>query len=196
MSDLFERPLQYASSQAWLDAVLADFDTFLSDHASAEKKASSMAVTMISHYPDRKALVNAMAELAIEELSHYREVIKLIHDRGLQLQPDVKDPYVVNFRKQALRNGSDVYMLDQLLLAGIVEARGAERFGLIAQGLSEPKLQRFYDAITKSEQRHHLVFFDLAKCYFEAEVVQQRLAELVVLEAKICAELPIRAALH
>ena len=32
------------SPDAWLDAVLADFDSFLKDHASCEKKASGMAL--------------------------------------------------------------------------------------------------------------------------------------------------------
>lgn len=196
MADLYEQPLQYASNQAWLDAVLADFDTFLQDHASAEKKASGMAVGLISHYPDRTELVTTMAELAIEELSHYREVIKLIHARGHNLRGDTKDAYVVQFRKQGLRNGSDVYLLDQLLVAGIIEARGAERFGLIAEALPSGSLKRFYEAIAKSERRHHTVFFDLATTYFANATVQARLHSLVALEAAICAKLPARAALH
>ncbi len=36
----------------WIGSVMADFDAFLLDHASAEKKASGMAMSMISHYPD------------------------------------------------------------------------------------------------------------------------------------------------
>ncbi len=46
---------------------MADFDSFLLDHAAAEKKASGMAVSMLSHYPDRVELVAAMADLAVEE---------------------------------------------------------------------------------------------------------------------------------
>ncbi len=54
------------SPPAWSEAVLADFDSFLSDHASCEKKASGMALSVASHYPDRPRLLNAMAELAAE----------------------------------------------------------------------------------------------------------------------------------
>ena len=57
-----------------------------------------MAISMISHYPDRKELVTEMADLAIEELSHYKEVIKVIHERGNQLGADSKDAYVIGFR--------------------------------------------------------------------------------------------------
>lgn len=196
MSDLLEQPLRCASSEAWLATVLANFDEFLYDHASAEKKASGMAITMISHYPDRIELVEVMAELAIEELNHYREVIKLIHARGNHLRGDTKDAYVIAFRKKGLRNGTQDYFLDQLLLAGIIEARGAERFGLIAGGLESGDLKRFYQAIAESEQRHHRVFFDLAARYFDAEKLLQRLQEMVDIEAEICAQLPVRAALH
>jgi tRNA-(ms[2]io[6]A)-hydroxylase len=87
--------LRFNTSSAWAEAVHADFDTFLKDHAAAEKKASGMAISMISHYPDRIELVNVMTDLAIEELTHYREVIKWLHQRGSQLGADVKDPYVI-----------------------------------------------------------------------------------------------------
>lgn len=190
-----ESPLQFVTPPAWLETVLADFDTFLSDHASAEKKASGMAISMISHYPDRAELVGVMSELAIEELSHYREVIKLIYNRGKTLQADVKDPYVVQFRK-AFRQDSEAFLLDRLLVGGLIEARGAERFGIIAEGLADAKLKQFYQTITRSEQRHHLVFFDLAKTYFEPEIVTERCIELANIEAEICAGLALRAALH
>ena len=76
---------------------MSNFDSFLLDHAAAEKKASGMAMSMLSHYPDKVELVMAMADLAIEELSHYREVVKWIHRRGLLTAADKKDPYIIAF---------------------------------------------------------------------------------------------------
>jgi tRNA-(ms[2]io[6]A)-hydroxylase len=93
-----DSPLRFATPGAWTDAVMADFDSFLLDHAAAEKKASGMAISMLSHYPDRVDLVAAMADLAVEELTHYREVVKWIHRRGLVTAADRKDPYVLAFR--------------------------------------------------------------------------------------------------
>ncbi len=187
--------LQYPSPAGWLEAVLDDFDSFLQDHASAEKKASGMAINMISHYPDRIRLVEVMADLAIEELNHYREVLRLLHQRGLHPAADGKDPYVAQFRK-TLRKGSDAYFLDQLLIAGIIEARGAERFGLVAEALPVGKLKTFYRAITRSEYRHYETFFELARVYFPEHAVDQRIACLLDTEAEICAGLPHRPALH
>lgn len=187
--------LRFNTSAAWASAVLDDFDTFLKDHAAAEKKASGMAISMISHYPDRIELVNVMTDLAIEELTHYREVIKWLHQRGSQLGADMKDPYVIAMR-DTIRQGRDVYLLDRLITGGIIEARGAERFGLVAEALDEGQLKKFYQAIANSEKRHFDTFVDLAFLYFDRGIVEQRIEELLDVEARICSELPIRAALH
>jgi len=187
--------LRYQTSSEWLDIVLADFDSFLQDHAGAEKKASGMAISMISHYPDRMLLVEKLAELAIEELNHYREVIKILHRRNLQLGADRRDPYVIEFRK-AIREGKDNYFLDRLLVAGIIEARGAERFELIAHGLPDGRLKNFYQSITNSEMHHRDLFKQLAENYFDIDRVNQRHCELLDVEAEIVRKLPLRPALH
>lgn len=187
--------LRYATPAAWTEAVLADFDAFLIDHAAAEKKASGMANSMLSHYPDRIKLVNAMIDLSIEEMTHFREVVRIMAERGLHLGADEKDPYINQFRT-AFRKGSEVYMLDRLLVGGIVEARGCERFGLVGEALEEGPLQNFYRAIAKSEAKHQDLFVDLANEYFDENTVTQRLDELLDYEAQIVKTLPIRAALH
>jgi len=138
--------LRYSTPFEWVQTVLADFDTFLIDHAQAEKKASGMAMSMLTHYPDKPELVNAMLDLSIEELAHFREVMKLMHTRHLQLTPDEKDPYV-NGLRQHIRKGTEHYMLDRLLTGAIIEARGCERFALIAQQYRPTeKTRRFFYA--------------------------------------------------
>jgi tRNA 2-(methylsulfanyl)-N6-isopentenyladenosine37 hydroxylase len=190
-----DSPLRYATPPAWTEAVMADFDAFLRDHAAAEKKASGMAISMLSHYPDRVALVAAMAELAVEELTHYREVVKWIHRRGLLTAADRKDHYVLALR-DAIRSGSEVYLLDRLLTASIIEARGAERFALVAAALPTGALKKFYLSIARSEERHYELFLNLAGRYLDARVIAARWDELLDIEAGIVAALPIRAALH
>lgn len=187
--------LKYATPQAWIDEVLNDFDAFLIDHAAAEKKASGMAISMLSHYPDKTKLVEAMSELAIEEMVHFRDVVKLIHQRGLILAADTKDEYINAFR-QLMRKGTDVYFLDRLLVGSIVEARGCERFGLIADALPAGDLKKFYLAITESERRHDDLFLKLAYEYFKPELIEKRMQELLEAEAEIVKSLPIRAMLH
>lgn len=193
--------LRYQTPPDWSKVVLDDFNTFLIDHAGAEKKASGMAMSMALHYADKPDIVSAMIDLSIEELEHFREVVKLMSARQLQLQKDEKDPYVNQLRKQA-RNGRDDYFLDRLLLGGVIEARGAERFGLIARALpaggspEEDALKNFYVAISRSEERHQNLFIELAESYFPAHIVTDRVNQLLDFEAQLSSKLPLRAALH
>lgn len=187
--------LKFKTPFHWTEAVLADFDAFLVDHAAAEKKASGMAMSMLSHYPDREKLVKAMVNLCIEEMTHFRQVLKILYERGLTPGADTKDEYVNQFRKH-FRKGSHEYMLDRLLIGGIIEARGCERFGLVAQALPDGNMKQFYHSIAESEAKHQELFIDLAKEYFAEDVVENRMADLLDAEAEIVAKLPHTAALH
>jgi tRNA-(ms[2]io[6]A)-hydroxylase len=187
--------LKFKTPDTWVEGVVNAMDVFLPDHATAEKKASSMAMTMVSHYPDKSELVAAMIDLALEELSHFRAVVRIMHERGLTLLPDQKDVYV-NALRRTFRQGKEFYFMDRLLIAGIIEARGAERFGLIAKALPEGDLKLFYDSITRSELGHQGLFLQLADKYFDPLPVRMRLEELLTTEAAIVSELPVRIALH
>lgn len=184
-----------ATPDGWLDAVLGDFESFLSDHASCEKKASGMALNIASHYPDRPSLLMAMADLAVEELSHYREVLKLMAQYGIQPGPDRKDAYVRGLN-DLIRRGPEYFLLDRLLVAAIIERRGAERFGMIAAAHPQPATQRFYRAITSSESRHWQLFIELALEHCPDQGLDGRLEELIAAEAELMLSQPFRAALH
>ncbi|MFT7490576.1 MAG: tRNA-(ms[2]io[6]A)-hydroxylase [Pseudohongiellaceae bacterium] len=188
--------LRIETSPRWTQTVLSNFDLFLNDHAQAEKKASGMALSMLSHYPDRTDLVREMIDLSIEELAHFREVIKLMQARGLQLGHDEKDPYVNQIRQHINKGDSEMYLLDRLLTGAIIEARGCERFGLIGAAHSEPELSSFYQLIAESEAKHHLLFITLAERYIDSKKVETRLNEWLDIEASIVQSLPLRAALH
>ena len=190
-----ETPLLIETDPNWIQAVLSDFDSFLQDHAAAEKKASGMALSMLSHYPDRILLVTKMTDLAIEELIHYREVLRWIHSRGLVTASDTKDPYVLGLR-QVIRKETNTYLLDRLLTASVIEARGAERFALIADAIERSPLKSFYKSLAKSEARHYRLFLELAEEYFDSSVIELRWKEILNIEAEVVSKLPIRAALH
>ena len=187
--------LHYTTPPEWTETVLADFDRFLLDHAAAEKKASGMAMSMVSHYPDKVDIVRTMTDLAVEELVHFKQVVKLIIARGLTMGNDEKDPYINALRKH-FRQGTEYFLLDRLLIAGIIEARGHERFGMVADALPSGQDKRFYHTITQSEAKHADIFQTLARNYFPEAEITARLDELLKLEGKICARLPFRAALH
>lgn len=187
--------LRTKTPSAWTRVVLGDFDSFLVDHAACERKASATALKLVSHYSDRTTLVRALIPFAQEELEHYAQVMAIILDGGLDTRPDEKDPYVGALMKLVER-GTEAYFLDRLLVLGIVEARGCERFGMVAEALEPGRLKDFYTDITRSEARHHGLFVRLAREYFPGEMVQQRLDELLDAEARIVGALPLRPTVH
>lgn len=86
--------------------------------------------------------------------------------------------------------------LDRLLVASVVETRGAERFRMVAEAQSEPELIRFYKNLWTSEAKHGHLFVKMALLYFDEKTVYSRLRWWVKEEAEIIDNLPIRSALH
>ena len=187
--------LRAPTPNGWLAAVLEDFGAFLLDHAACERKASASAMAFVAHYPDRRALVEGCIALAQEELAHFEAVWRRLDARGLTLPPDTRSPYMERLSKE-FRKGSDAYFLDRLLCAGIAEARGCERFGLVAGGLPPGEDRDFYREIARAEVRHQELYVRLAHAYFPAAEVEERLDALLAVEARVVGELPVRAALY
>lgn len=191
--------LKLPSDPGWVDVVLGDFDGFLLDHAACERKASATGMSFVARYPDRVEILDPLIAFAREELEHFHQVYRLCASRGLRLRGDTKDRYVKALL-ESVRNGRDERLLDRLLVAGVVEARGCERFGMVAEALAarpdDAEMARFYLDITRSEARHRGLFLRLARVYFDAETVALRLDELLDREAEIIGDLPLRAALH
>jgi tRNA-(ms[2]io[6]A)-hydroxylase len=187
--------LKSSTPPGWTAEVLADFDAFLLDHAGCERKASAAALALVAHYPDRRSLVNECLGLAREELSHFEAVWRLLDARGLTLRADTRSPYMDRLARE-FRQGSEAYFLDRLLAAAIAEARGCERFGLVAAALPEGHEREFYREIARAEVRHQELYVRLAREYFPQPEVDRRLEELLSAEARIVAALPLRPALY
>jgi len=188
--------LKVASSQEWLDAVMADFDSFLQDHADCERKASAMAMSFVAKYPDRNEIIPELIETGIEELEHFEQVYKIMRTRGLSLRHSIgEDVYVSQLIKQC-HSGRNERFMDRLLIASALETRGAERFRMVAEAQDDPELQKFYKALWTSEAKHGHIFVKMALHYFEEDKVYERLDWWMDREAEAIQSLEIKAALH
>jgi tRNA-(ms[2]io[6]A)-hydroxylase len=191
--------LRLATPPVWLDAVFSDFDAFLVDHAACERKASATGMSFVVKYPDCEPLIDPMIEFAREELEHFHLVYKQMARRRLRLADDYKDAYVNGLRSR-MRSGASHLLLDRLLVAGIVEARGCERLAMVTQALelrgTDPELIGMYQELARAESRHHALFFRLARKLFGEADTRQRADELLDFEAEHVARLPHRPAVH
>jgi tRNA-(ms[2]io[6]A)-hydroxylase len=187
--------LRTATPPEWADVALLDFDAFLLDHASCERKASAVGLSFITRYPERTLLIEPMIQFAREELEHFHQVYRIIESRGLALAEDAKDPYVGKLMA-VVRTGREERFLDRLLVSGVIEARGHERLTLIAERLEDSKLKQFYARLARAEGAHRNLFYDLARLYFKESIIGPRLEDLLALEADAMAAVPFRSALH
>ena len=184
------------SSSEWIEAVMNDFNSFLQDHANCERKASAMALSFVAKYPDRKEIIPELIETSIEELEHFQSVYNIMSERGVSLPSEIEQDLYVKKLLNSCRNGRNERFLDRLLLASIIECRGAERFRLVYENLDDPELKTFYHDLWASEAKHGNIFVKMSLIYFNKEEVYERLEELNTLESEVLASLPIKAALH
>lgn len=184
------------SPQEWVDAVINDFPSFLQDHADCERKASATAMSLVAKYPNRIEIIPELIETAVEELEHFQQVYAEMEKRGIQLAHSIpEDPYIKKLIKK-MHSGLEERFLDRLLIASVVETRGAERFRLVAEALEEEHLQKFYKMLWISEAKHGHIYVKMALHYFPEDKVYERLDWWLDQEAEIVRNLEIRAALH
>ena len=188
--------LSVPSPPAWIDAVMADFNAFLQDHADCERKASGFAMSMVAKYPDRTAIIPELIETALEEMEHFKLVYAVMAERGVPLAHVIpKDHYIENLMKLR-RTGREEHFLDRLCIGSVVESRGAERFRLVEEALDDPELKRFYKMLWTSEAKHGNIYVNMALEYFPEKEVYERLHWFNEREGEIVRTLDLRAALH
>jgi len=188
--------VKVASSKEWIEAVISDFDSFLQDHADCERKASAMAMSFVAKYPDRKEIIPDLIATGIEELEHFQQVYELMSSRGIPLSHSIgEDPYVKALIKLC-HSGREERFLDRLLVASVVETRGAERFRMVSEAQTDPEMHRFYKILWASEAKHGHLFVKLALNYFPKKMVYDRLEWWIEKESEVIQQLEIRPALH
>ena len=170
----------------WFAQVREHLAELLIDHAHCEKKAAATAMNLIMAYVENEPLTRAMQEIVQEELDHFHQVLDLLNRRGIRFRRLPQSNYGSQLHA-LIRNNEPQRAVDRLLIAGLIEARSCERFGILREQLPDPELAAFYDSLFESEARHHATYVKLAKMYADDETVHSRLAELATAEAEIVA---------
>jgi len=178
----FARILSTPTPQSWTDAAVERWRELLLDHAACERKAASTALALIFAYPQDQALGASLSRLAREELRHFERAQALIIELGVPFERQRPSRYAAQLRSH-LRSGEPGRKLDLLLTGALIEARSAERFGLLAPRLPEP-LGGFYAVLARSEARHFECYLELARTRAQ-EDWRDRLAVLAAHESEL-----------
>jgi tRNA-(ms[2]io[6]A)-hydroxylase len=187
--------LQQPTSAAWIEQAIAHLDIILLDHSHCERKAAGVAMNLMFRYPSSHKLVRVLTAIAQEELEHFEQVNQWLERRSIAMAPLSAPPYAAGLKTQ-IRPLEPQRMLDSLLVAGLIEARSHERLGLLGLHCPEPALAQFYRGLMASEARHYGLYWTLATTYFERDQVNQRLAELALVESELLATLHPEPRIH
>ena len=187
--------LKVSSQPKWIENAQIDLHRILVDHAHCEKKAAANGMALINRYPDRDVLVRHMFDLVEEEMEHFRYVYDMIRERGGELKRDPGDPYAQALHK-LIRKNEPQRMLDHLLVAALIEARSCERFRILSEHIPDQEMAEFYRSLLASEAGHYRIFCDIAREYYPAAEVTERLEELATQEADIVRNLPNEPMMH
>lgn len=179
--------LKSVSSPRWLAQASANLDELLIDHAHCEKKAAGTAMNLLFAYVDHVELCRAMTDIVQEELAHFHLVLEILARRGIRFRRLSPSSYGRKLN-DLVRKQEPQRAVDRLLVAGLIEARSCERFGLLAKELPDRELADFFGGLFESEARHHSTYVRLAKDFAGEDEVRTRLDELADVEAAIIAE--------
>jgi tRNA-(ms[2]io[6]A)-hydroxylase len=186
--------LKLPTDPRWVRIAEIELEEILTDHAYCEQKAAMHCISIISRYPERTKLVDELAPIVTEEWGHFRQVLAEMKKRNLTLGRQRKDEYV-NKLRGFMKTGisREDKLLEELLVAGLIEARSCERFRLLSLNIKEVELRSFYHKFMVSEAGHYVLFLDLARTYFGKERTDARWQEYLDFEVKIMDDLELRA---
>lgn len=189
--------LKLPTDPRWANIAEKSIEEILTDHAYCEQKAASTAISLIVTYPEYPDLVESMAALAKEEMSHFQMVHKKILDRGLELGRERKDEYVhaitAFFPKTSART---LRLVHRLLIAGLIEARSCERFKVLSENIEDQELSDFYRKLMVSEANHYTMFLKFARDIGGREEVDKLWDALLEFEADIISNLGTKELIH
>lgn len=153
--------LKAPTSNAWVTSALKHQATLLIDHAHCERKAAQNAMSLIFKYPEYTGLLDRLSKLVREEMVHFEQVLALMKKANIKFKGLKSGGYAAHLATLVRDDHPLSRLVDQLLVAAIIEARSCERLGMLAPHL-EPGLAKFYHKLHQAERRHCEVFVAMA----------------------------------
>lgn len=189
--------LKLPTDPRWVNIVEKNIEEILTDHAFCEQKAASNAISLIVNFPEYSDIVDAMLELAREELSHFQMVHEQIKKRGWVLGRERRDEYV-NELYSFVRKGYQrhIVLIDRLLFSALIEARSCERFRVLSENIQDKELAEFYHQLMISEATHYTLFLQFARKYAADQDVEKRWKEFLEYEEKIISNYGKKESIH
>ncbi len=178
--------LKFETATSPAEIAKDNLQQILTDHAFAEQKAASNAVSIIINYSEETALVTEMSKIAIEEMEHFKMVHDLMISRGMALGIPQKNDYAKMLQQffKKTHDRTDA-LIQRLLVAALIEARSCERFKVFSENLKDQELAQFYKELMISEANHYTTFLAFARQYQDRDIVDEKWNRLLGFEAEM-----------
>ncbi len=189
--------LKMPTDPRWVNIVEKNLEEILTDHAWCEQKAATNAISLIVKNPGRTELVDELMIIAKEELEHFEAVHQKIKERGLELGAERRDEYVRDLSAFIKSGGTpEEQLVNNLLLAAMIEARSCERFRILSEEMEDEDLKVFYRELMESEANHYTVFLSFARKYGGREKVDERWETFLQFEADLMKKYGKKETMH
>lgn len=189
--------LKLLTDPRWANIAESNLEEILTDHAWCEQKAASNAIFLITNNSEHLEFVQVMAEIAVEEMQHFKMVTDIIEQRGYTLGRERRDDYVNQLMKFCKKDGSrNTSFIDRLLFAAMIEARSCERFRVLSKNIEDKELAKFYHDLMVSEATHYTTFLGFARQYATDVNVEKRWAEWLEFEGELIQSYGKSGAVH
>ena len=189
--------LKFETETSWAEIAKDNLQQILTDHAFAEQKAASNAVSIIINYSEETKLVSEMSAIAIEEMEHFKMVHDLMISRGMTLGIPQKNDYAKMLQQffTKTHDRTDA-LIQRLLVAALIEARSCERFKVFSENLEDQELASFYKELMISEANHYTTFLGFARSYQDKDLVNEKWNALLKYEAELMENRGKKAKIH
>jgi len=189
--------LKSDTDKSWAVIAENNLQQLLTDHAFAEQKAAASAVSLIINYSEETQMVQAMGDIAIEEMEHFKMVHDIMVSRNMVLGMDRKSEYAKHlikfFPKTKDRTES---LVGRLLIAAIIEARSCERFSVLSKNMKDQELVKFFGDLLASEAGHYTLFLGFARKYQDRKIVDKKWDDLLSYEAEYMKKQGVKPFVH
>ena len=176
--------LRVKPHESWLPKVIANLEAVLVDHAHLERKAAKSALSL-QRYQSLATHLEELTAIAIEELEHFKMVLKLLENRMISFGRPICSPWISGIMS-SVRKGRNEQVIDHLLCAAMIEGRSCEKFQILAEALYpvDAPLAKFYSDLVESEGNHYAAYLLMAKEIDESET-NRRLEFYLDLDAEL-----------
>ena len=160
-------------------------------------KAAASAHALIAKNPEHTGLVRALAEVAIEEMEHFKMVHEFMVKRGMTLGRDQSNDYARHLQSYFPKTGDrKLALIHRLLIAALIEARSCERFKVFSENIEDEELAKFYRDLMISEANHYTTFLGFARKFMDRKIVDEKWQGLLDYEAEFMKSRGTSAKVH